>query len=90
MALGRQASDGGSWSVEVSLRRVAAELLGLPRTDEPEPNGPALDPAGHLQNFEVDGLQLTTTAPALAYDGGPTAFRPPRPWARDSPTWIER
>ena len=90
MALGRQASEGGSWSVEVSLRRVAAELLGLPRTDEPEPNGPALDPAGHLQNFEVDGLQLTTTAPALAYDGGPTAFRPPRPWARDSPTWIER
>ena len=90
MALGRQASEGGSWSVEVSLRRVAAELLGLPRTDEPEPNGPALDPAGHLQNFEVDGLQLTTTAPALAYDGGPTAFRPPRRWARDSPTWIER
>jgi crotonobetainyl-CoA:carnitine CoA-transferase CaiB-like acyl-CoA transferase len=90
MALGRQASEGGSWSVEVSLRRVAAELLGLPRTDEPEPNEPAFDPAPHLQSFEVDGLVLTTTAPALAYDGGPTAFDPPRRWARDSPTWIER
>ncbi len=90
MALARQAVEGGSWSVDVSLRRVAAELLGLPRAGEPEPAGPLVDPAPHLQEFEVDGRQLITTAPALAYDGGPTRFPPPRRWARDSATWIER
>ena len=75
----------------MSLRRVAAELLGMPRTDEPEPTAPALDPAPHLQSFEVDGLRLTTTAPALAYDGGPDGVRSRRgAWARDAPTWIER
>lgn len=87
-ALHRARTEGGSWVVDVSLRRVAAELLGLPRTEAPEPAA-AADAAAHLEEFDVDGLHLTTTAPALAYDGGPVAFRAPRRWGRDVPDWRE-
>lgn len=86
--LARRAEEGGSWLAETSLRRVAAELLGLPRHLGPiAPQ--ALDPAGHLQDFDVDGVALTTAAPALAFPGGPTRFAPPRPWGRDAPRWAE-
>lgn len=86
-ALARR-SGGGSWIVDVSLRRIAAELLGMPRTDSPEPAWLAGDPSPHLQEFDVDGIRVTTTAPALAYDGGPTAFAPPRRWGRDDAVWA--
>jgi len=85
--LRRRAAEGGSWLAETSLRRIAAELLGMPRTiDRPADMPP--DPAGHLQHFDVDGRSLTTAAPAIAYAGGPSAFAPPRPWGRDEPTWA--
>jgi hypothetical protein len=85
--LGRRAAEGGSWLAETSLRRIAAELLGMPRTiDRPADMPP--DPAGHLQLFDVDGRTFTTAAPAIAYPGGPSAFAPPRPWGRDEPTWA--
>lgn len=87
-ALHRARGEGGSWIVDVSLRRVAAELLGMPRTASPEPAGAVLDAAPHVQRFAVDGLRVTTTAPALAYDGGPVAFDPPRRWGRDAPEWL--
>ena len=89
VALGRRDAEGGSWSVDVSLRRVAAELLGLARTAAPEPSGSPLDATPHLQAFAVDGLAVTTTAPAPAYRGGPSAFAPPRRWGRDTPEWSD-
>jgi crotonobetainyl-CoA:carnitine CoA-transferase CaiB-like acyl-CoA transferase len=85
-ALEEQSADGGTRLVETSLRRVAAELLGMPRTSDPEPlAGP--DPNGHLQTFDVDGMEVVTTAPAVAYAGSPIAFAAPRPWGRDDPAW---
>jgi len=88
-ALRAQETDGGTWIVDVSLRRIAAELLGMPRTPSPEPSDAPLDPAPHLQEFAVDGRSVITTGPALAYDGGPNAYLPPRPWGRDTPNWSE-
>ena len=88
-ALARRDAEGGSWLVSTSLRRVAAELLGLPRTAAPAaPLTP--DPAEHTQTFEIDGRRVTTAAPAVAYAGGPHAFAAPRPWGRDAPQWRPR
>lgn len=89
-ALDRARTEGGSWVVDVSLRRVAAELLGMPRTAEPEPAVAVIDAAPHVQGFTVDGRRLTTAAPALAYDGGPAEFPAPRPWGRDAAEWLPR
>lgn len=89
-ALQRQGVDGGSLLVDVSLRRVAAELLGMPRTEDPEPSGIVADASPHLQDFDIDGLRVTTAAPAVAYAGGPSAYRAPRRWGRDAAAWIER
>lgn len=87
VALRRRATEGGSWRVATSLRRVAAELLGMPRTAQPSASG-AVDPASHTQLFEVDGSRLETVAPAPAYDGGPSRFEQPRPWGQDEPAWV--
>ncbi|GAA2005981.1 CoA transferase [Microbacterium ulmi] len=87
--LARRAQEGGSWLAETSLRRIAAELLGMPRTAEPE-TAASFDPAPHLQTFDVDGALVTTAAPAVSYDGGPVAFAPPRPWGQDEPSWLAR
>ncbi|MFH8253297.1 CoA transferase [Microbacterium sp. B2969] len=87
--LERRAREGGSWVAETSLRRVATELLGMPRTAEPHAFD-AVDPADHTQSFDVAGRTVTTVGPAAAYDGGPTRFAPPRPWAADEAAWTER
>lgn len=84
--LARRARVGGSWLAETSLRRVAAELLGMARTGEPTGRG-LTDAAGHVQSFEVAGRQVTTAAPAIAYRGAPAAFAAPRRWGRDLPRW---
>lgn len=85
--LRRRAEEGGSWLAQVSLRRIAAELLGMPRTAEPEPTA-VFDPGPHLQTFRVDGFTLTTAAPAITYDGARALFDPPRVWGRDEPAWV--
>jgi hypothetical protein len=87
--LRRETGEGGSWALDVSLRRVAAELLGMPRTDAPEPSGSAPDAAAHLQRFEVDGRELITALPAIAYEGGPGEFPPPRSWGGDPAAWVD-
>lgn len=86
--LGRRSREGGSWLASTSLRRIAAELLGLPRTPEKTPLHPLADAVGHTQDFIVDGIRITTAAPAVSYPGGPTAFAAPRPWGRDEPAWA--
>lgn len=87
-ALRRRADEGGSWLVETSLRRIAAELLGRPRTGDPTPQVAIEHPRRHLQTFDVDGVMVTTTAPAVAYEGGPRSFAPPRTWGGDAAAWL--
>lgn len=85
-ALRRQRHDGGTWLVETSLRRIAAELLGMPRGPVPAlaitPEG-----AGHTVRFEVDGREVITAGPAFGELHG---FRPPRPYGRDRARWLPR
>lgn len=78
----RRAAEGGSWHAHTSLRRVAAELLGMPRRDEPE-SGSFIAPDSHRQRFTVDGVDVVTAAPALS---GAT-FATPHPWGTDRPGW---
>lgn len=80
--LRRRALEGGSWLVRTSLRRIAAELLGMPRRSEPRPEVD-VDPAPHLARFDVGDHAVTTARPALpGYE-----FSPPRPWGADAPAW---
>ncbi len=86
--LARRAREGGSWLAETSLRRIAAELLGMPRTRAPEPERGLPSPDGHTQTFTVQGHEITTAAPALVLPGGPLLFAAPRPWGEDEPAWA--
>jgi crotonobetainyl-CoA:carnitine CoA-transferase CaiB-like acyl-CoA transferase len=82
-ALRRRGEQGGGWYVRTSLRRVAAELLGMPRaepTRRPEP-------PVRTQRFEVAGAQVTTVVPAVTWPGAPELFAAPRPWGADAPEW---
>ncbi|KRA22550.1 carnitine dehydratase [Microbacterium sp. Root61] len=85
--LRRQATTGGTWLAETSLRRIAAELLGMPRTDEPASVAP-IESAAHLQHFDVDGVRLTTAAPALSLGGKPLRYSAPGRWGRDDAEWL--
>ena len=78
----RRAAHGGSWLVRTSLRRVAAELLGLPRQAEAAAESD-VDPSPHLRRFDVAGVELITAGPALP--GGD--FTAPHPWGSDQPDW---
>ncbi|WP_308799946.1 CoA transferase [Agromyces silvae] len=76
----------------VSLRRTAAELLGLPRTTSASPADRLTDEraAPHLVSFDTDGLEVRSTGPAISAVAGPHAWPSgPRPWGRDEPVWPE-
>lgn len=88
--LSRRAHEGGSWLADTSLRRVAAELLSLPRTAEPAPAAAVVDARGHTQTFEVGGRTVVTAAPAVTYAGAPLTYAAPRPWGEDEPVWLPR
>lgn len=83
MALRGRSEHGGAWYVRTSLRRVAAELLGMPRS------APQATPvaAARTQTFDVAGHQVTTVVPAVHWPGAPDLFAAPRPWGADSPEW---
>ncbi|MEJ1088268.1 CoA transferase [Microbacterium sp. Mu-80] len=86
-ALRRRADEGGTWTVRTSLRRVAAELLGMPRGEAARTVGdPPADPV--TQSFDVDGQRVTTAVPAVVWPGSPTLYAPPRAWGRDAPEWL--
>lgn len=78
----RQLREGGTWSARTSLRRIAAELLGMPRSADPTP-AEEVDPTPHTQEFTVAGRSLVTARSALP---GFT-LAAPRPWAEDEPVW---
>lgn len=80
--LERRRTEGGSWITRTSLRRIAAELLGMPRRPTPEPEQ-HIDPAEHTAVFEVGGRMLTTARPVIPE----REFRAPRPWGVDQPRW---
>lgn len=83
-ALHRRARRGCGWHVRTSLRRVAAELLGMPRGEHP------MVPAATAvltQDFDVAGHAVTTVAPAVRWPGSPEWFAPPRPWGGDLAEW---
>ncbi|WP_336646870.1 CoA transferase [Microbacterium sp. USHLN186] len=83
-ALRRRTRSGGGWWVRTSLRRVAAELLGMPRGIRPaEPTAP---PA-RTQDFVVAGRRITTVAPAVRWPGSPEWFPAPRVWGGDDAAW---
>jgi crotonobetainyl-CoA:carnitine CoA-transferase CaiB-like acyl-CoA transferase len=82
-ALRHRAEQGGGWHVRTSLRRVAAELLGMPRSEPARmPEAPA-----RTQTFDVAGRQVTTVVPAVRWPGAPELFAAPRPWGGDPPEW---
>ena len=81
-ALSRRRFEGGTFSVSTSLRRVAAELLSMPRRREPGSERD-IDAALHTQRFTIDGVDLTTVRSALPG----VEFRAPRPWGRDEAAW---
>lgn len=78
----RRLREGGSWIVRTSLRRVAAELLGLPRRAEPG-SEVEFDVGPHLARFDLDGRILVTSRPALAG----LEFDAPHPWGSDQAEW---
>ncbi|GAA2950234.1 CoA transferase [Microbacterium luteolum] len=82
MLLRRRAIEGGSWWVQTSLRRVAAELLGMPRRAEPGAEV-AVDPAAHIAHFSIGDVELVTAKPALPG----LEFAAPRTWGADQPSW---
>ena len=69
--------------MRTSLRRVAAELLGMPR-EEPRR---APEHEVRTQEFEVGGHRVVTVEPAVRWQGGPVRFAAPRPWGADVPEW---
>lgn len=83
-ALRRRSEVGGGWLVRTSLRRVAAELLGMPRVCAREQSDEA---RVRTQEFEVAGHRVITVAPAVRWPGSPELFPPPRPWGGDSAEW---
>lgn len=68
--------------VRTSLRRIAAELLGMPRRGmagaEVE-----FDVRPHAARFGVDGSAVVTARPALTG----LEFAAPHAWGSDQPVW---
>jgi len=80
--LERRDAEGGSWFVHTSLRRIAAELLGMPRGDDIPSEAP-IDVASHTARFVVGGHPLVTARPAILA----VEYAAPRPWGEDQPRW---
>jgi crotonobetainyl-CoA:carnitine CoA-transferase CaiB-like acyl-CoA transferase len=80
-ALRKRMDEGGSWLVETSLARVAAELLDAPR--EARAEHPAWLPT------VITHGDLTTAAAAAHYDGGPDDWESPAvPWGTSRAGWL--
>ena len=81
-ALRRRLDEGGSWLVETSLARVAAELLDQPRAARHE--------VSSWQPTVVVRGSVTSAAAAPHYDGGPDDWTEPAvPWGSSPPSWLD-
>ncbi|RNE62289.1 CoA transferase [Cryobacterium tepidiphilum] len=86
-SLRRMRHEGGSRLVEVSLARLAQELLALPR--EPEAVAPMPPAEPTTVTVRAPSGEITYALPALAYEGGPTDWpAPSHPWGSDGPEWA--
>jgi hypothetical protein len=74
--------EGGTWIVRTSLRRIAAELLGMPRRIDPE-KAREFDAGAHTSSFLVDGSTVITASAALPG----LEFAAPRRWGADQARW---
>ncbi|MFD5216046.1 CoA transferase [Microbacterium sp. NPDC058345] len=84
-ALRQRAEAGGARRVRLSLRRVAAELLRMPRhASSPQSRS---DGEIRTQAFDVAGRRVITVAPAVRWAGSPMTFTAPRPWGQDAAEW---
>ncbi|MBC7597237.1 MAG: CoA transferase [Kineosporiaceae bacterium] len=85
-ALRRRHLDGHGWTVDISLARVAQELLAQPHSP-PTEAGPS---ESRTLNAETPGGIVTCVAPAISIGGGPDSYRwIGRPWGTDQPEWAE-
>jgi len=80
--LERRRREGGSWLARTSLRRIAAELLGMPRTAQPA-SVAEIDVAPHTATFMVAGRAVDTVRPVLPWH----EFDAPRRFGGDQPRW---
>jgi hypothetical protein len=78
----RRSHEDGSWYIGTSLRRVAAELLGMPRLQVPH-GEVDFDVRPHLARFEIGARTLVTSRPALPG----LEFGTPHGWGSDQPIW---
>ncbi len=86
-ALRRRAEHGGSWLAEVSLARVAHELLHLPANPSQRSGGTIADWTPTV----VTHGDVVVAAPAAQYEGSPTDWRtPPVAWGTSAPEWCPR
>lgn len=82
-AVRRRIDEGGSWHVETSLARVAAELLAAPR-------GEKRTHAPWEPTVVVRG-DVTSAAAAANFDGGPDDWsRSAVTWGSSQPEWTSR
>lgn len=93
-ALLRQAAQGGTWHVEVSLARVAQWLVDLGRLPLTQP-APAADAAAdwlqpYLETTESGFGRLCAVRPSAQLSRTPASLRRPSvPPGTDQPLWLE-
>lgn len=81
-AVRRRMDEGGSWLADVSLARVAAELLALERPRVRRAKLPTWVPT------TVTRASVTSAAAAPHYAGGPDDWASPAvPWGTSGPAW---
>jgi crotonobetainyl-CoA:carnitine CoA-transferase CaiB-like acyl-CoA transferase len=87
-ALHRQAREGGSWQVQVSLAGVAAWLRGLGRVAEgPKAARPSLEP--YLQTYDGGFGRVVAVSHAAQLADTPAQWtRPAVPPGTDPPRWT--
>jgi len=77
-----QRRAGGSWTVGISLARIAHELLDSPSVGTPVPSSP------RVQTGVTDAGEITCAAPVLRYAGAPSEYPMlATPWGADNPEW---
>ncbi|TFC39053.1 CoA transferase [Cryobacterium sp. TMT2-14] len=85
-ALRHRHLDGHGWTVDISLARIAQELLA-------QPHSPPTEAAPYeiqTVNAETPEGTLTCAAPAISINGGTKGYRwIGRPWGADRPEWAE-
>ena len=85
-ALRRRHLDGRGWTVDISLARVAQELLAQPHSP-PTEGGPLEIPT---VNAETREGTVTCAAPAISISGDTKRYRwIGCPWGADRPEWAE-